>query len=127
MSKKRLSRATYFVCITVSNGNLISSQILSKSEKEATELFLKDFLISPQKIYGPFYKKKKQISQKVLKPLKFSSQAKKAIFNDWLVNAFILDDPKDHAYLLFLNRIDNKKISPPKDITTVPINDLRFI
>jgi hypothetical protein len=59
--------------------------------------------------------------------LKFSNQTKKAIYNDWLVDAFLLQEPENQAYLVFIKRVDDKKLPSPKGTITVPITDLRFV
>lgn len=124
---RRTARPIYFVCSAVTQcGDLISKTIQAISQGEAIDLFNKDFDCSPQEIFGPFYKKRTQILE-TTRELKFSSQAKEAIYNDWLVHAFTLREPIDQAFLIFIKRIDNKKLPSPKGPITVPISDLRFI
>jgi hypothetical protein len=75
---------------------------------------------------GPFYKKRAQVLEST-RVLKFTNQTKRAQYNDWLVNAFILKEPVDQAYLVFIKRLDDKKLPTPKGTITVPVSELRFI
>lgn len=120
------TRQIVFVCCAISNcGNLISKIIPAESPDEANSLFMKEFSIKAREILGPFYKKKKQVLESI-QTLKFSNQTKKAIYNDWLVSAFLLNEPEKHAYLVFIKRTDDKNLPPPKGTIVVPISDLRF-
>jgi hypothetical protein len=122
----RTARQIFFVCAAASNGDLITKTIAALSPGEASDLFLKEFEVAPQEIMGPFYKKKTQILE-TTRELKFSNQVKKAIYNDWVVNAFLLKEPVDQAYLVFIKRVDNKKLPLPKGIITVHTNQLKDI
>lgn len=82
--------------------------------------------MTPKEILGPFYKKRAQVIENT-RSLKFSNQTKKAVYNDWMVNAFLLKEPENQAYLVFIKRVDDKKLPIPKGTITVPISDLRFI
>ena len=124
---RRLTRPIYFVCAAVSqSGNLIVKMIQAISQREAIDHFDKEFSITPQEILGPFYKKRTQILE-TTRVLKFSNQAKRAIYNGWIVNAFMLKEPADQAYLVFIKREDGKKLPSPKGTITAPISELRFI
>lgn len=124
---KKGPRATIFVCVAIDdNQNLITKIINSSSEKEAIDLFTVKFNMSPQEVLGPFFKKRAKIIEEKTS-LKFSNQTKKAIYNDWFVNAFLLIEPIDHAFLVFIKRTDNKKVPSPKGTITVPISELKFI
>lgn len=100
--------------------------IPASSPEEASSLFVEHYSVSPKEILGPFYKKRAQVIENT-RTLKFSNQTKKAIYNDWMVNAFLLKEPENQAYLVFIKRIDDKKLPIPKGTITVPISDLRFI
>jgi hypothetical protein len=127
MMSKRLARPIYFVCATVSGqGDLIVKTIASPSPKEAMDSFEKEFSLAPQEVLGPFYKKRTQILE-TTRTLKFSNQNKKAIYNGWIVNAFMLKEPADQAFLIFVKREDGKKLPLPKGTITAPLSDLRFI
>lgn len=125
MSRKG-ARPIVFVCASVLNNVLRTKIITASSESEAGSLFKENFGYEAQEILGPFLKKRNKIIEPT-RELKFTNQIKKAIYGDWLVNAFLLTDPKDQAYLVFLKRADDKKMSLPKGIITVPISDLRFM
>lgn len=122
------TRQIVFVCSGVSTaGELISKIIPTDSANEASALFLKQHAVDAQVILGPFYKKRTRILESS-RVLKFSKdKVKKAIYNDWVVNAFALIEPADHAYLVFIKRADDKKIPAPKGTITAPISDLRFL
>ncbi len=126
---KRASRhrPIYFVCGAVNNqGDLIIKTIPSSSPKEAMDIFEKEFSFSPQEVIGPFYKKRTQILENT-RSLKFSNQSKRALYNGWIVNAFMLKEPADQAFLIFIKRDDDKKLPLPRGTITAPISDLRFI
>lgn len=124
---RRHTREIVFVCSSISNkGELISHIIPGKTPAEASALFLEQNHLDAQKVLGPFYKKKTQILE-TTRSLQFaSSKFKKAEYNGWLVNAFMLVEPADQAYLIFLKRIDDKKIPMPKGTIIIPISDLRI-
>jgi hypothetical protein len=126
MSRKG-SRQTVFVCATISvNNELLIRIIPAETPKIASDLFSQEVSLPPKEVLGPFYKKKTQIIENT-RTLKFTNQTKKAIYNDWMVDAFLLQEPKDQAYLVFIKRVDNKNIPFPKGTITVPISDLRFL
>lgn len=120
---KKASRQV-FVCVDYSHE--ITKIIAAESSAEASKIFLEEFSFSPKEILGPFLKKKVPVIQNI-KELKFTNQTRKAIYNDWFVNAFLLKEPDETAYLVFLKRADDKKLPTPKGIVVVPVNDLRFI
>jgi hypothetical protein len=115
------------VCNAIINNELISEIIIANSNDEASSLFKDKFNCNPKNILGPFLKKKVPPVE-VNTAIKFSGLPKQAIYNDWLVNAFLLKDPENYAFLIYLKNTnsDNKK-SLPKGTTIVPITDIRFI
>jgi hypothetical protein len=121
-------RPVFFVCISVdaNTKEFVSKQIQAISKEEASSLFLKQTSLKPQIIYGPFRLKRTPIPDNI-RILKFSDITYKAIYNDWIVNAMYLKEPKDNAYLLFIKRVDDKKLPVPKGTIVVPISDLRLI
>lgn len=127
MSKKG-TREIVFVCSSIDTiGVLISKIISASTPDEASDLFFKENSIFAQAILGPFYKKSTQILETV-RTLKFAkNNPRKAIFEDWLVNAFMLVEPANQAYLVFIKRADDKRLSAPKGTITVPIVKLRFL
>lgn len=50
---------------------------------------------------------------------------KKAEFEGWNVKAFILESPKDSAFIYFTNRIDSQSSDKPHS-QVVSLKDLRF-
>lgn len=124
---RRGSRPTVFVCASINgSGELITKIVTAPSASEASQAFLEVFGHSPKEVMGPFYKKRTQVIE-TTRVLKFSNQTKKAVYNDWLVNAFLLKEPENQAYLVFIKRVDDKKMPAPKGTITVPVSDLRFI
>lgn len=123
---RRGSRPIFYVCATVKEGELITKLIQATSPGEAASFFEKEYSIKPKEVMGPFHKKKTQILE-TTRNLKFSSETKRAIYHDWEVNAMLLKEPEDHAYLVFIKRVDDKKQPAPKGTVVVPVFDLRFI
>lgn len=126
MSRKG-ARQIVFVCISVTSaGNLLSKIIPAESHSDAGILFEKEYACTANEILGPFYKKRTQVIENT-RILKFSNQTKKAIYDNWVVNAFLLKEPENQAYLVFIKRTDDKKIPLPKGTITVPVSELKFI
>jgi hypothetical protein len=126
MSRKG-ARPTVFVCAGLGSvGELLTKVIPAASPEEASNIFTETFLMQPKEVMGPFYKKRAQVIENT-RNLKFSNETKKAIYDDWTVNAFILKEPENQAYLVFIKRVDDKKMPAPKGTITVPVSDLRFI
>ncbi len=119
-------KATFFVCAAILDEKLNIKTINAKNSLEASSIFSQEFGQKPQEILGPFIKKRVSVESKDV-GFKCSNQTKNAVYGDWLVSAFILDEPKDQAYLVFLKRLDNKKEKLPIGTIIVPISDLRFI
>jgi len=124
--KKHRTRPIFFQCAAVKEGKLVSKTIQAASVTEAVSAFEQLTSIKPEDVAGPFYKKKKQILE-VTRDLKFTHETKRAIFNEWEVNAMLLKEPADHAYLVFIRRVDDKKVPAPKGTVVVPVFDLRFM
>lgn len=118
-------RPTVFVCASIADGNLVTDVISANSPSEATQKFHEKYAHNPATVMGPFFKKRTQVIENT-RTLKLTNQVKKAIYNDWIVNAFTLKEPENQAYLVFIKRVDDKKLPPPTGIITVPISDLRF-
>lgn len=124
---KKGVRQTVYVCISItSTGELLSKTLDAETKEDADKLFFEQTSIKAKEILGPFYKKRTRVTE-ITRVLKFSNKTKKAIINDWLVNAFLLSEPENHAYLVFIKRVDEKKASAPTGTIVVPISDLRFI
>ncbi len=119
MSKKPI----FYVCAAVVQEKLLMESIIALSEKEASSMYKEKYGVIPSQIEGPFLRKKVHIDPDPIN-LKFNGIVKSAIYQDWRVNAFFLEDPKDYAFLVFLKNLNNKESS--KNTTIVPITDLRF-
>jgi hypothetical protein len=121
----RTSKPKVFICVGLLNDKIIADAILVASVDEAKKQYFDKYGINPDKILGPYLNTKKIEHEKVLR---FSShKSQKAIYNDWLVNAFLLHDPPDHAYLIFVKKPDDVSAISPRGTIIVPIQDLRFI
>lgn len=123
---KRGPRPVVFVCIAADSDKPYTSMVIqATSQAEAASFFLEQTGLKAQTIHGPFRPKRAQVIENT-RTLKFTDQARKAVYNDWEVNALILKEPENHAYLIFLRRVDDKKTPAPKGTIVVPISDLRF-
>ncbi len=126
MSGRRGARQTVFVCVAISNdAELITRIIAATDPKEASELFLQETTHQPKEVLGPFFKKRTQVIENT-RVLKFTTQQKRAVYMGWIVDAFMLQEPENQAYLVFIKRVDDKKLPAPKGTITVPVSDLRF-
>lgn len=126
MSGRRGTRPTFFVCVAIDNGNLITKVIAAATVVDAKTTFKTQYVVEPQEVMGPFFKKRAQVLENT-RTLKFSNQTKRAIYNDWLVNAFLLKEPENQAYLVFIKRNDDKKQPAPQGTIIVPVSELRFL
>lgn len=119
-------RQIVFVCATIGETQeLIIDIIPAASTEEAASLFIEKYKIKTQSILGPFLKKKTKILE-TTRLLKFDGQPRQAVYDGWIVNAFLLKEPQNQAFLIFLKREDEQKKQPPKGTIIVPISDLRF-
>jgi hypothetical protein len=126
MIGRKSARQTVFVCIAISDNNeLVTHIIPAESPKDAADLFFQQVSVQPKEVLGPFFKKRAQVIENT-RVLKFTTQRKRAIYNDWVVDAFLLQEPENQAYLVFIKRVDDKKLPPPKGTITVSVSDLRF-
>lgn len=121
----RKKRQVYFVCSAIIENKLKNKIVPAMSSKEAASSFYEEFNIKPEDILGPFWKKREY---NVITPqeIKFSHVSKKAEYNGWFVTAFLLNEPKDHAYLIFVKKIDGSIENKPTNSIIVPIDSLRF-
>jgi hypothetical protein len=124
---KKGARRTVYVCSAISqNNDLVNRIVEADSQDDASKLFFDQTSVKAQEIFGPFFKKRTRVLEST-RSLKFSGETKKAVYNDWIVNAFMLKEPDGHAYLIFVKRVDNKKASTPVGTIVVPVSDLRFM
>jgi hypothetical protein len=124
------SRQRVYVCCGFAGDKIINQTINAASKKEAALFYINQFKIEPKDIFGPFVLVKEpeeHIDKNDDKKIKFSGKMQKAVYNDWIVNAIFLIDPKDYAYLVYISREDGKKEVQPKGINIIPISNLRFI
>ena len=127
MDQRTGRRQTVFVCVALSNsGSLITRILAAETPKDATEVFKQENSFPPQEVLGPFYKKRSQVIENT-RILKFAGKTVKASYNDWIVDAFLLSEPEDQAYLVFLKRCDGKTSPVPKGTIVVPVSDLRIV
>jgi len=124
---RRKYRQTVYVCISLlNNTELISKIVEADSADDAATIFEDNFKLKAKEVLGPFFKKKVYMPE-IAATIKFdNASCRKAEYHDWLVNAFMLENPQNHAYLVFVSHLENKKTPFPKN-TVVPISQLRFI
>ncbi len=124
---KRGPRPVVFVCVGIDHEkvDIVSRQIQAASQSEAADLFFELTKVKAKTIHGPYRPKRAQVLENT-RTLKFTEQSRKAIYNDWEVTAFYLKEPENHAYLVFIRRIDGQKQAAPKGTIIVPVSDLRF-
>lgn len=125
---RRGPRPVVFVCIGMNTekSEFVSRVIQAVSQEEAASFFFEQTKLKAQTIHGPFRPKRAQVLENT-RTLKFSDQSRKAIHNEWEVTAFILKEPENCAYLVFIKRVDDKKLPAPKGTVIVPVSELRFI
>ena len=126
MSGRRGPRPVVFVCISIDPdrpGEFISKQIQATSKAEAASLFLEMTKIKAKTIHGPYRPKRAQVLENT-RLLKFAEGSCKAVYDGWNVTAMFLNEPENHAYLFFNERVDGQKMSPPKGTIVVPVSDL---
>lgn len=117
-----------FISAAIINEVLIIEEFEGFSFEEAKKDFLQHHEVSPTHVLGPFEKKKLKMIHDVKKIKFLNNNIKKAIYRDWLVNAFLLEEPPNHVYLVFINKIDNtKEVIKPTGTIIVPSSDVRFL
>jgi hypothetical protein len=125
---KRGPRPVVFVCVAVNPEkpeDPVSIQIQATSQGEAASLFFEKTKLKAKNIHGPYRPKRAQVMENT-RTLKFTNEQKRAIYDGWEVNAMILKEPENQAYLFFLKRVDGKKQQQPQGTIVVPVSDLRF-
>lgn len=127
MSNKRNS--ALFACSAILSNKLICETVEAVSLEDSAKIFAEKYGIVPENTQGPFTGRVRNKIIKCEKVLKFcSSQPRKAIYEDWIVNAFLLSEPIDHAYLIFIGKVNGEKTPFPKGtMNIVPLSTLRFI
>ncbi len=124
---KRGPRPVVFVCVGIDREKMdvVSKQITAASQTEAASLFLEQTKIKAKTIHGPYRLKRAQVLENT-RTLKFTDKSYKTVYNGWEVNAFYLKEPENHAYLVFIRKIDEQAAAAPKGTFLVPISDLRI-
>jgi hypothetical protein len=125
--RKRGPRPVVFVCVGIDRekDDVISKQITAASQTEAASLFLEQTKIKAKNIHGPYRPKRQQVMTNTL-TMKFADRSRKAVYNNWEVTAFDLKEPENHAFLVFIKRVDDQKQPKPQGTIIVPLSDLRF-
>ena len=120
-------RPIFFVCIGdyPDKPGFVSKAIQALSQEEAASFFFEKTGTKVKAIHGPFRPKRAQVIENT-RELRFTNEQKSAVYNDWEVNALFLKEPENHAYLVFIRRVDGKKQPAPKGTVVVPISDLRI-
>jgi hypothetical protein len=113
-------RYIYFVCCAIKNDGIITDVIRSTTEQEANEFFFNKFQIKPINTLGPFYKPK---FAKKTTELNFTGVTKECQYDGWEVTAFYLNEPQNHVYIIFNNKIGEKQNTPRASIM-IPISFL---
>lgn len=121
---KKGPRQTVYVCCSVIDGKLISKMIESDNSEDAMLVFFKDNNVKAQVVHGPFFIKRAGVMDNT-REVVFSGSSKRAIYKEWHVNALLLKDPENSAYLLFDRRVDGKKIPKPTGTFVVHVDELR--
>lgn len=116
----------FFVCMAIINHELVHDVVSAETSDEAASIFESKFLAKPKNVLGPFLKKKAKPIQNNT-PLKFSGKPRQGIYNDWLVNCFILQEPADCCFLIFIKHTEDYSKLLPKGTVIVPISEIRFI
>lgn len=126
--RKRGPRPVVFVCSGIDREKMdvVSKEITAASQNEAASLFLEVTKIKAKSIHGPYRKKREQVMENT-RSMKFDDQPSRRTIHDGCeVNVFYLKEPENHAYLVFLKRVDGGKQPLPKGTIIVPVSDLRF-
>jgi len=125
---RRKKRPLFFVCSSLNEDNkLISMNMEASSKDEASSLYKKKTSFIPLAVNGPFYLKKIKTPKINRKEIIFSNITKKAIYKDFLVNAFMLDCPVDHAYLVYIKNVLNDETVKMKSTIIVPLEELTIL
>lgn len=124
---KRGPRPVVYVCVGIDHDkdDVVSKEIRAATQSEAASLFLELTKLKPKTIHGPYRPKRAQVLENT-RTLKFSDKSRKGVYNGWEVNIFYLKEPENHAYLVFIRKIDEQAGPAPKGTFLVPVSDLRF-
>lgn len=122
---RRGPRPVVYVCVGFDRekNDAVSRAITATSQNEAANLFLEQTKVKAKNIHGPYRPKRAQVLDNT-RTLRFSDRSFKTIYNGWEVNAFYLKEPENHAYLVFIRKIDEKAPEAPKGTYLVPVSDI---
>lgn len=121
---RRKERIIIYICSSIKDGNLISSQIETQTIEEALSIFEKENNIKAESIFGPFYRKRTS-NLKKNSEIKFKiGKNIQAVYDNWNITAMPLITPENSVYVMFNNRIDNKKITKPNP-TVLKITEIK--
>ena len=127
--RQKKPRPVVFVCVglDIKTNDCLSRVISATTPEQAAQQFLQETSFPAKHIHGPFLHKRTQVL-KTTQTLRFADQpAKPAIYREWKVNSFLLTEPENHAYLIFLNRTDGKQQTAPQGTIIVSTTELRFL
>lgn len=122
-------RPVVFVCAAIDPnkpGEIIQKQITAVSQVEAASFFLEMTKTKAKVIHGPYRPKRAQVMENT-RSMKFTDQpSRKTIYDGCEVTVFFLKEPENHAYLVFIRRVDGGTQPLPRGTILVPVSDLRF-
>ncbi len=112
-------RQTYFVCCAVIRNELICDSISAASQEQARSIFLETNGAAPKAIKGPFFIKKGPVLS-AQTDLSFSGDYRQIVIDGWNIKAYILNKPRDTAWLLYEGTVDGRNVAKPQSkIVTV--------
>lgn len=121
---KKGPRTTVYVCCALSENKIISKTVEADNSEEAMNTFEIDNGVKAQIIHGPFFQKRAGVLDNT-REIKFTGTSKRGIYKDWIVNALLLKDPVNSAYLLFDKRVDGRKMPKPTGTFVIQVDELR--
>jgi len=120
-------KKTYFVCTSYIQDQMVVELIESLEEESAIHIFKTKYNIAPNKILGPFFKKRPK-SKRKFKNLKYSDIYYKASYNGWEVSVNELKDPVNYCTITFNKKIDQTSNYIPKNESEIiPIINLKRV
>lgn len=121
---KKGPRPTVYFCASAVDNKIISKMIEADNSEIAIKTFEVETGIKVQVIHGPCFMKRAGILDNT-RDIKFAGSSKRCIYKDWVVNALLLKNPENSAYLLFDKRVDEKKMPKPTGTFVVHLDELR--
>lgn len=120
-----MKRETYFVCSGIINNVVLADEIKSDAASLAKKIFIEKHNIAPSSIHGPFYKRKKHFKP-FYGDIVVTNKYISTTYCDWIVKAFILKEPHNHALLLFIKNKFNDDIVKPKGNIVISLDELEI-